>query len=176
MGEKLTIPLVHTRHSDFSGSVLQLKTSGAGFEKTPRFDVNLTADASEAVLDLAALKVAPGDYLIAFYGSAVAKYRYNVDAVTEAELALKRAQDEVTASTAEVQKLTAALASTPAEKKSAAEQTLADAQAKQKTAEATLKSATDKLKTVSDQAKERDTVDIVMSEPIAIRVKPAEKP
>ena len=75
VGQKLTIPLQHTRRSEFSGSVLQLKTSGAGFEQVPRFDVSLAADSSEVTLDLAALKTPPGDYLIAFYGSAVAKYQ-----------------------------------------------------------------------------------------------------
>ena len=75
VGQKLTIPLVHTRRSEFSGTVLQLKTLGAGFEQVPRFDVSLASDSSEVTLDLAALKTPPGDYLIAFYGSAVAKYQ-----------------------------------------------------------------------------------------------------
>ncbi len=74
-GQKITIPLQHTRRSEFSGTVLQLKTSGAGFEQVPRFDVSLASDSSEVTLDLAALKTPPGDYLIAFYGSAVAKYQ-----------------------------------------------------------------------------------------------------
>ncbi len=77
-GQKLTIPLQHTRRCEFSGTVLQLKTSGAGFENVPRFDVSLASDSSEATLDLAALKTPPGDYLIAFYGSAVAKYRSGI--------------------------------------------------------------------------------------------------
>lgn len=74
-GEKLTIPLIHTRRSEFSGSTMQLKAFGHGFEHLPPFDVSLTADGSEAVLDLNQLKTGPGDYVIAFYGSAVAKYR-----------------------------------------------------------------------------------------------------
>ena len=75
VGQKLTIPLQHTRRSEFSGSVLQLKTLGAGFEQVPRFDVSIASDSSEVTLDLAALKAPSGDYLIAFYGSAVAKYQ-----------------------------------------------------------------------------------------------------
>lgn len=74
-GEKLTIPLIHTRNSEFSGASMQLKAFGHGFEHLPPFDVSLTADASEAVIDLGTLKTGPGDYVIAFYGSAVAKYR-----------------------------------------------------------------------------------------------------
>lgn len=73
-GGKLTIPLKLTRRSEFSGKNISLKTFGAAFEKNAAFDVSLTADADEAVLDIAQLKVAPGDHTIAFYGSAVVKY------------------------------------------------------------------------------------------------------
>ncbi len=107
-GQKLTIPLQHTRRCEFSGSVLQLKTTGAGFEQVPRFDVSLASDSSEVTLDLAALKTPPGNYLIAFYGTAVAKYQSGLEA------------------------------------------------------------------TAKEKAPSKDTVDIVMSEPIAICVKPAE--
>ncbi|OYV79272.1 MAG: serine protease, partial [Planctomycetia bacterium 21-64-5] len=59
-GEKLTVPLVETRRSEFSGATMTLKTFGAGFERVPPFEVSLTADVSQAVLDLAALKTPPG--------------------------------------------------------------------------------------------------------------------
>ena len=75
-GEKLTIPLAVTRRCEFSGANISLKTYGSGFEAAPAFDVSLTADTSAANLDLAALKTPPGDYVIAFYGTAVARYRY----------------------------------------------------------------------------------------------------
>ncbi len=107
-GQKLTIPLQHTRRCEFSGNVLQLKTSGAGFEQVPRFDVSLASDSSEVTLDLAALKTPPGNYLIAFYGTAVAKYQSGLEALAK------------------------------------------------------------------EKSNPKDTVDIVMSEPIAICVKPAE--
>jgi len=73
-GESLTIPLLHLRRSEFSGATMAMKTMGNGFESHPKFDVPLSKDSSETVLDLAKLKTAPGDYWIAFYGSAVAKY------------------------------------------------------------------------------------------------------
>ena len=73
VGEKLAIPLVCTRRSELSGSVLQLKAFGDGFEQLPRLDVSLTADTSQAVLDLEALKTPPGDYVVAFYGTPVTK-------------------------------------------------------------------------------------------------------
>lgn len=79
-GEKLTIPLTHTSRSEFSGDTISLRTYGAGFERVPAFDASLTAKSSSVTLDLAALHTPPGDYVIAFYGSAVAKYRSNQDA------------------------------------------------------------------------------------------------
>jgi hypothetical protein len=105
VGEKITIPLNLTRRSEFSGATLNLRAIGAGFEAVPAFDVSLTADSAQAILDLAALKTPPGDYWLAFHGGAVAKYRH------------------------------------PPE---------------------------------GDKAQPRDIVDIVVTEPIAIRVKPAE--
>jgi len=170
-GEKLTIPLVHTRRSEFSGSILQLKTFGAGFEHVPRFDVSLTEDSSTAVLDLAALKTPPGDYLIAFYGSAVAKYRYNPEAVAVAEAAHRKAEVEVAAATAEIQRLTEAAASAPSETKGEADAALADAVAQKQAVDAILATTAAKLKAATDVATPRDTVDIVISEPIAVRVK-----
>lgn len=80
VGEKLVIPLVQTRRSDFSGATMQLKAIGAGFDQAPAFDVRFTDDTAQAVLDLAALKTPPGEYVIAFHGGAVAKFRYPVAA------------------------------------------------------------------------------------------------
>ena len=170
-GEKLTIPLVQTRRSEFSGSTLQLKAYGAGFEGVPRFDVSLDADQSEAVLDLAALKTPPGDYLIAFYGSAVVKYRYNPDAVRTAEKDHQSAEQIVTLAAAELQQRTEEAAAATSENKAAADAAVAEAAAKKQAAETALATAAAKLKTVTDQAAPRDTVDIVLSEPIAIKVK-----
>lgn len=72
-GQSVTIPLAHRRRSEFSGVAIAMKTFGAGFESNPRFDLPIQEDQSEVVLDLAKLKTAPGEYHIAFYGSAVAK-------------------------------------------------------------------------------------------------------
>ena len=56
-------------------SLITLKIFGAGFEGAPAFDAPLNADQTMANFDLGAMKTPPGDYVIAFYGSAVAKYR-----------------------------------------------------------------------------------------------------
>jgi len=171
VGQKLTIPLVHTRRSEFSGSILQLKTSGEGFENVPRFDVPLSADTSEAVLDLAALNTPPGDYLIAFYGSAVAKYRYNPEAVTAAESNHKKAEEEAATIASDVKRLTDEAAVAAVEKKVEADTAVANATARKQVADAAVTSAAEKLKVATDQAAPRDIAEIVVSEPIAIRVK-----
>ena len=50
VGEKLTIPLVHKRTSDFSGDKIQMKVIGAGFERAPGFDLPIMADAAQKIL------------------------------------------------------------------------------------------------------------------------------
>ncbi len=74
VGQKLAVPLVHFRQAEFSGAAISLRTFGDGFENNPSFELPLGSDHSEATLDLAQLKTPPGDYAIAFYGTAVAKY------------------------------------------------------------------------------------------------------
>jgi len=174
-GEKLTLPLIHSRRCDFSGANISLKTFGPGFEGVPAFDASLTAESSEAVLDLAKLNTPPGDYTIAFYGSAVAKYRYNLEAVSAAELALRAAQEEVETLAASVKSLTDAAETAPMEQKSEADKAVQDTVAKQKLAAAAVVAADKKLKSATAAAKPKDIVDIVVTAPISIRVKPAEK-
>ena len=174
-GEKLTIPLKHSRRSEFSGATMQLMTMGAGFDRAPVFDVSLTADGSQALLDTAALKTAPGDYLIAFYGGAVAKYRHRLEAVAVAEEARRKAEMELMAQDAEVKKRSEDAKAASAEKKAEADKAVEAASAKQKTAAAALTAASEQLKKATDAAAPRDIVDIVVSQPIAIRVKSAEK-
>ena len=173
-GDKLTIPLVHTRRSEFSGATLQLKTMGAGFEQVPMFDVALTADGSQAILDLAALKTQPGDYLIAFYGSAVAKYRHRLGDVALAEESRRRAEEEVKTVETEVKKVTEEASAASPDKKPAADLAVQAITERQKTAAASMATAQEQLKKATEVAQPRDIVDIVVSEPIAIRVQPAE--
>tara|TARA_R110002072_G_scaffold13481_3_gene56961 strand:+ start:27343 stop:29481 length:2139 start_codon:yes stop_codon:yes gene_type:complete len=174
-GEKLTLPLIHSRRCDFSGTNINLKTFGPGFEGMPAFDVSLTAETSDAVLDLATLKTPPGDYTIAFYGSAVAKYRYNVEAVTAAEAALALAKLEAETLAAELTALTNTASSVSAEQQAEADSAVQEASTKQKAAEAAVIAAEKSLKDATAAAQPKDIVDIVVSTPISVRVKPAEK-
>lgn len=76
VGEKLTIPLALIRRGEFSGKTMSLQTFGDAFERSAKFDLLLADEKSQAVLDLAKMKTPPGEYTIAFYGGAVAKYGY----------------------------------------------------------------------------------------------------
>ena len=169
-GEKLTIPLLHTRRTEFSGGTLQLKTMGAGFDGTPQFDVTITADQSQAVLDTGALKTPPGDYLIAFYGGAVAKYRHRPDLVTTAEAAHKQATEELAVIDAELKKLTEAAKGAATDAKPEADKAVEAATAKHKTVTAAVAAAAEQVKKATAAAAPADIVDIIVSEPIAIRV------
>ena len=173
-GETLTIPLIHMRRSEFSGSVINASTMGHGFERF-KLEIPLDADSSEAVIDLAALKTPPGDYRIALYGGAVAKYRYNVDAVSLAESHLKDAEQELADTEAEVSRLTQQLAGVPDEMKAKLQSSLDSLTSKEKELSGRVKVAGQRLKEATAQAKPKDIVDIVVSEPIEIRVKAAEK-
>lgn len=172
VGEKLSIPLRLTARSEFSGAVLQLKTFGPSFEGNPPFDVSLTSPTAEAIVNLAAIKPPPGEYTIAFYGTAVAKYRYNPLAVSLAENEVKKAEAEAKWITEELTQQTQALASSPVEKKTEVEQVIAALNMQKQTADAALVAANATLKNVTAQSAPRDTAEIVISEPITIRVNP----
>ncbi len=64
---------------------MAMKLMGYGFENHPQVVLPLDKDHSEVVLDLAKLQTAPGDYWIAFYGSAVAKYSHESIAMKAAK-------------------------------------------------------------------------------------------
>lgn len=70
----LLVPLAVARRADVSGGTVQLRTFGPGFERAAAFEIQLLGDAAEAKIDLAKLKLPPGEHTIAFYGAAVTKY------------------------------------------------------------------------------------------------------
>jgi len=174
-GETLTIPLVHSRRCDFSGANITLKTFGNGFTRVPAFDASLKADTSEAVIDLAKLKTKPGEYVIAFYGKAVAKYRYNLAALAKAEAALKQARQDAELLSEEVKNLAEVAKSAIEDEKAAAKKAADEAAARLKAAQAAVKSAEQAHKRAEAQAKPKDIVDIIVSKPITIHVNPQEK-
>lgn len=174
-GEKLTLPMIHTRRCDLSGKNIKLKTFGAGFEKNAAFDAPLDQETSKAVIDLAKLKTPPGDYTIAFYGAAVAKYKYHPEAVAVAEAIVNTAKEKAAAVAAEAKNLAEAAKTAPEEQKAAVEVEAKAALAKQKAADAAVKAADVKLKAATKKAAPKDIVDIIVSEPISIRVVAAEE-
>jgi len=173
-GSKLTIPLVHNRRSDFSGAAITMKIFGDGFSQAPSVKVPLNADTSEVVFDLAALKIKPGDYTIALYGGAVAKYRHRMDKLQVAEENHRKAQEQLKEVAEQLKQLDAQAKTATAEKQAAAEDIREQLTAKHQKAEAELKAAAEKLKQATATAAPKDIAEIVVSEPIKIRIKPAE--
>lgn len=174
VGETLKIPLKVTWNSEFTGSSLKMKTYGAGFEAVKEFDIPLNAPAAEAIIDLAALKTPPGEFNIAFYGTAVVHYRYNPASIKVAEESQKKAMDDATAQSAEAQRLANEAAAAPPENKADADNAAKFALEKQKQAEASLAEAGKRLKAVTDAAAPVDTAEIFVSEPIRLAIKAAE--
>jgi hypothetical protein len=173
-GEKLTVPYALTRRSEFQGASTQLRAIGAGLESVPALEINLAGDRAEAVIDTAALKTPPGDYVLAFQGSAVAMYRHHPEAILLAEADKRKAEQAVTAIEAEVRQATEAAASATAEQKADLDKALAQATARQSAAAAALAAAVEQFNRATAAAQPRDIVDIVLAEPISIRVKATE--
>ncbi len=168
-GSKLTVPLQLVRRDEFSGANISLKTFGTGFEKYS-FDAPLKKDSHDAVLDLAALKVPVGDHTIAFYGSAVAKYKDNEAALILAEAAKNKAEADAKKMAAKAAKLAAAAKAAPAEQKAKADEAAKTAAAGQKAAEQASATAARRFKAATSRSRAKDIVDIFVSEPIRIRV------
>ncbi len=162
-GEKLTVPLVHRRTSEFSGDKIQMKVIGAGFERAPGFDLPINADSSQVVLDLKALNVPPGEYRVSFLGGGVVKYRHRPDLVASAETTSRKKQAEMKVLEAEVKKA------------AANKEQMARAHARMKAASDALKAAEQQLQQAKQAAQPRDIADIVVCEPFTIRVRPVEK-
>ena len=148
-GETLKIPLKLAWRNEFNGTSIKVKAYGEGFSAIKEFDIPLKAATHELALNLAELKIAPGDYTFALQSLGICKYRYNPAAVPLAEAEQKKAAQEVTAS-----------ATDPIKKKQA---------------EAAMTAATNKMKAVTSAANPTDTVDILISQPIRVSVKAVAK-
>jgi hypothetical protein len=161
-GETLKIPIKLAWRNEFNGTSIKVKAYGEGFSAIKEFDIPLKAATHELVLNLAELKIAPGDYTFALQSLGICKYRYNPAAVPLAEAEQKKAEQLLATAAAEAKKL----AATDAEAaKKAAE--------KQKQAEAAMSAATSRMKSVTTAANPTDTVEILISQPIRVNVKPA---
>lgn len=161
-GETLKIPLKLAWRNEFNGTSIKVKAYGEGFSAIKEFDIPLKAATHELALNLAELKIAPGDYTFALQSLGICKYRYNPAAVPLAEAEQKKAEAALAAAAAEAKKI----AATDAEAaKKAAE--------KQKAAEAAMTAASTRMKSVTAAADPKDTVEILISQPIRVSVKPA---
>ena len=174
-GEKLTIPLVHRRTSDFSGDKIRMKVVGAGFDRAPAFDLPVQADSSQLVLDLKALNIPPGEYRVSLLGGGVVKYRHRPDLLASIEEASRKRLEDVKALEAEVKKVSADAQAAPAARKAEMTKALATVTARMKAATAALTAAQQQLNQAKQAAQPRDIADVIVAEPFMIRVKPPEK-
>jgi hypothetical protein len=161
VGEVLTIPLKLTWRNDYNGSSIKIKTYGEGFSTLKDIEIPIKASAYDLKLDLAALKLAPGEYTFVLQSLGICKYRYNPGAVTLAEAEQKKAADALAAAAVEAK--TQAATDAEAAKKAAE---------KQKQAEAAMAAATLKMTSASKLANPADTVEIIISHPIHVKVNP----
>jgi hypothetical protein len=173
VGGQLTIPLKVTWRGEATGA-FKLKAFSGAFPVPPGLDVPLKAPSVDVVLDLATLKAVPGDYTIAYYGSAVTKHRHNPEAVKFAEDADKEAEQLVQQSTATAMELAEAAKAATTEMKIEAEKAAQVALQKKKTAEAAKLESAKRLKAATDAANPKDIADITVTEPIRILIKPAD--
>lgn len=160
-GETLKIPLKLTWRNEFNGTSIKVKAYGEGFSAIKEFDIPMKATTHELALNLAELKIASGDYTFALQSLGICKYRYNPAAVPLAEAEQKKAEQTLAAAAAEAKKL----AATDAEAAKKAGE-------KQKAAEAAMTAAMSRMKSVTTAANPTDTVEILISQPIHVRVKP----
>lgn len=174
-GDKLTIPLKVTWRSEFTGASIKLSPMGTDFQGVKAIDIPLKAAGSEVALDLAALKTPPGEYALVLYGSAVAKYRYNPEAVKLAEEEQRKADQEAIAVAEAAKKLADEAKAAPPDRKMEAENVAKAAVGKQKSAEAAKADVARRMKAATAAATPKDIVDIVVAEPIRIRVTPGDQ-
>ena len=125
-------------------------------------------------MDLAALKTAPGDYLIAFYGGAVAKYQHHPKGIQIANDLLQQATAANAEAKLETARLKKEIASGSADSQVPLAEKLKTANVLEEQTAARVKAANSQLKAATSAASVKDIVDIVVSEPIRIRVHPRE--
>lgn len=170
-GETLKIPLRLTWRNEFNGASVKFKAYGTIFGGMKEIEVPIKAATSEAIIDLAALKINPGEYTLAFSGVAITKYRYNPDAVKIAEDEEKKAAQQVASLTDAAKNLADGVAAAPAAGKSEATIAAKIAAEKQKLAEAAMTETSKRLKTITNAATPKDILHVFVSEPIRISVK-----
>jgi phage protein D len=153
---------------------VKLKPLGADFSGLDAFDVPSKTPQSEVVLDLASIKLTPGDYAVALHGGLVSKYSYNPGAVKQVEEEQKEVEKKAALAATELQKTTAAAKEAPPEKAAEIQAQAKAAGEKMKAMEAAKADVLKRMKSATEVAAPKEIVDIVVSEPIRVRVRAAD--
>ncbi|MGB1925475.1 MAG: serine protease [Rubripirellula sp.] len=171
-GEKLIIPLIHFRRSEFSSTLVNTRAFGKGLERFGA-EIPIDSDHSELTIDLEAYPLPPGRHTIAIYGGVVTKYQYYTESIAIAEKELKKLQDRQ--SELEKQNKPASVAATEIQQQTeSSDQETVDRLVKE--IKDQIVAAEREVKRCVDRAKAKDIVDIVVSEPIELQVIAKVKP
>jgi hypothetical protein len=175
VANKLLIPVNFNRQPDFTAEV-KLKVGGNKLlEKVPELAGTEKTKSIQLALNLAELKLPPGQHTFWLQTRAKGKMRSHMDAAKTTEAAAKAAEKEAEAAAkaAKEAKEAAAKVTAPAEAKAAAEKAVKDAEAKAKEAEAKKAAAQTTMKAMADKSKPRDVEATFYSLPVTINVTPA---
>ena len=151
---------------------MSLATFGHGFNRNAAFDLSLESETNEAVLNLATLKIKPGEYTIAFYGGGVAKYQHRRHEVAPAESRLAEAKAKADAASVEFEQAKKIAAAATEDAKSKLQEVAKQAELQKQTADAKVKEADEQFRAAQRTAAAKDIVDIIVTSPIRIRVNP----
>ena len=173
-GQKLSIPLIHMRAEPFSGKAINMKTFGGPFASF-KFDLPLDADSSTAEIDLSKIKVPPGDYTFAMYGSAVAKHKHYEQGIPIAQAAHDKAKQELDAIVAQEKLLSKQAGVASGDAKADLQKRLTEATNQKTVATTKLTAAASRLRAAQKAAAQKDIAEIVATHPISVRVLPEVK-
>ena len=174
-GGSLTIPLVHLRRAEFSGAVMNARAFGKGLGSF-RSEIQLDGDHSEVTIDLSKYAIPAGDHTIAFYGGAVAKYEYYVESIGLAEDALRVMREKELELTNRLTVAKEQVAKSQEPQKSEVLERVSSLESAVKQIKSEIAGGEREVKRCTDRAKPKDIVDIVVSEPIHVRVVAKDKP
>lgn len=174
LGEKVSVPFALSKRTDFSGANFTLKWFGEGWDKSPAWNVSFKEDHVSLPIDPAAAKMKPGEYTIALYGGAVAKYRYLPEMVPIMELKEKTLAQRVADLEAMQKQLAEELGRASDDRKAELQQKQTAVMQDLQRASQDLAASKEQVKQAVARSNPKDIVDIVITEPITLRVIEAE--
>ena len=174
-GDKLTIPLKVTWKNEFTGASIYVEPDGSRFWARQAGRNSAQGGRLGGRARPGGPEDPAGSTFSCYLGSAVAKYRFNPEAVKLAGEEQKKSEQEALALANLAKKLADEAKTAPPNKKAEVENSAKAAAARQKSAETARADAAKRMKAAIDAAMPTDIVDIVVAEPIRLLVKPKDR-